>query len=104
MKLYYFDVYGRGEAIRALLSLAKVPFEDVRLDYEKFMKLKSEGKFEFGQIPVLENNGKQYNQTNSVLRYLGKQYGYYPTDNELAWKVDSSCDALADFMNKEHVF
>ena len=30
-KLYYFDVYGRGEAIRMLLTHANVPYEEERI-------------------------------------------------------------------------
>lgn len=60
MKLYYFDIYVRAEAIRMLLNYSKIPFEDIRYSYEEFMKMKSEGKlshFEFGQMPVLEKDG-----------------------------------------------
>jgi glutaredoxin len=60
MKLYYFDAHGKGDAIRALLHIAKVEFEDVRLDKEGFEKLKAEGKFEFNQVPVVEHDGKTY--------------------------------------------
>ena len=30
IKVHYFDGFGKGEALRILLSLAKVDFEDVR--------------------------------------------------------------------------
>ena len=39
MKLYYFDIYGRGEAIRMLLNYTKIEFEDIRtnpLDWPTF--------------------------------------------------------------------
>jgi hypothetical protein len=30
LKVHYLDSYGKGDAIRMLLTHAKVPFEDVR--------------------------------------------------------------------------
>ena len=54
MKLYYFDVYGRAESIRFLLSHAKVEYENVYLNGESLKELKSSGKLEFGQVPMLE--------------------------------------------------
>jgi hypothetical protein len=35
MKLYYFDIYGRAESIRMLLSHAKVEYENVLINGEK---------------------------------------------------------------------
>ena len=58
MKLYYFDIYGRAEAIRLLLHHAKVEYVDERLKGQEFVELKP--KFEFGTVPVLEDNGKTY--------------------------------------------
>ena len=99
-KLYYFDIYARAEPIRMLLTHAKHEFEDVRINGEKLGELKAEGKLEFGQVPMLEHDGKHLVQTWAILRYLGKTLGYYPEDWESAWKVDSTCDAVEDFFGK----
>lgn len=99
MKLYYFDIYGRAEPMRMLLWHAKQAFEDVRLSPEDFAKLKGEGKFEFGQVPALEIDGKTYTQTAAILRLLGRKFGYYPIDDaEKGWKVDSTVDSLGDIV------
>jgi len=99
-KLTYFDIYGRAEAIRFLLTHAKVEFEDVRISREELAELKKTGKFEFGQVPILEHDGKTLAQSWSILRYLGKIHGYYPDDWESGWKADSLIDATEDFYGK----
>jgi hypothetical protein len=40
VKLYYFDVYGRGEAIRMLLNHKGVTFEDCRFGFDKWPEFK----------------------------------------------------------------
>lgn len=39
-KLTYFDMTGLGEPVRLMLVVAKIPFEDVRLDKRKWDALK----------------------------------------------------------------
>ena len=53
MKLTYFDLRVRAEPIRATLFFAKQPFVDERLNKEQFIAKKTDGKLEFGQLPVL---------------------------------------------------
>ena len=100
MKLVYFDLYGRAEASRMLLNVAKVEFEDVRLQKEDWPKYKADhaAELEFGQLPVLHHDGKEISQSQSILRYLGRLYGFYPTDAYDAWRADSFIDALSDTM------
>ena len=97
-KLYYFDIYGRAESIRFLLSAAHVAFEDVKITGEQLAELKAAGKLEFGQVPMFETaDGKQLVQSWAILRFLGRTHGYYPEDCETAWRVDSTIDAVEDF-------
>ncbi len=46
MKLYYFDIYGRAESIRFLLSHAKVEYENVNAG--PIMADLKKDKLEFG--------------------------------------------------------
>ena len=71
-KFIYFGVYGRGEAIRMLATHAKVPFEDERLSGEQFGPRKAAGEFPNGQLPVWVQDGKYFNESTSILRFLGK--------------------------------
>eukprot|EP00347_Sterkiella_histriomuscorum_P006503 403352517 len=99
-KVYYFDIYARAEPIRMLLTHAKVEFEDHRINGEQLAELKAEGKLEFGQVPMVEHDGKYLAQSWSILRYLGKLHGYYPETSEEAWQVDSIIDAVEDYLGK----
>ena len=99
IKLYYFDVYGRAEAIRMLLHHAKVEFTDVIVTKEEVEKMKADGKLEFGQVPVIEHNGKFFSQSNAILRFLGSKHGYYPADPVESWRVDSTIDSVGDLTN-----
>ncbi len=98
-KVHYFPGYGRAEAWRMLLTYAKVPFENVNYTQETLPELKASGKLEFGQLPVLEVDGKFYAQSQATLRMLGKQNGLYPEDAFEAWRVDSTLDAIGDLLN-----
>jgi len=100
-KLYYFNVRGRGEAIRQVFTLAKVPFEDRRLDMETWGSFKEETPF--GQLPVLEVNGVKIANTNAILRYLGREFNLAGSDNLENAKLDSLGDLLIDAQLKEGI-
>ena len=101
MKVLYFNVYGRAEALRMMLTHSKTEFEDVRMSREEFTELKASGKLEFGQVPALElEDGQILTQSGAIARYVGAKYGYYPADHLKAYECDSMCDALDDLFAK----
>lgn len=76
--LKYFDFHAKPEPIRLVFSIGHIKFIDDRFSFEDFPKRKAKGEFKFGQVPVLEVDGKSYAQTNAILRYTGKITGLYP--------------------------
>jgi glutathione S-transferase len=98
IKVHYFDVRGKAEVLRMILTHAKVPFEDIRHTREEFATMK--GELEFGQLPSVEIDGKHYSQTNAIVRMLGIKYGFYSTDADECWKIDSTLDAMNDLTPK----
>ena len=100
IRLHYFDIWGRAEMIRILLHHAKVEYENVIIDGEGLNKLRAEGAVEFEQIPMLEIGDKKYVQSTAILRLLGRKYGYYPSDVEEAYWIDSFMDSIEDTLKK----
>ncbi len=98
-KVIYFPVYGRAEATRMALAYAKADWEDERIS-EEFGPRKAAGEFPNGQLPVLVHNGKYYNESLAMLRYVGRKFGTYPSDAEAAWEVDQVVDWANDFIGK----
>ncbi len=101
--LLYFAGRGRGEQIRLILKYKKIEFDDVRFNYDQWVKLYKE-KAEFKQSPALEIEGKYYVQSLSVLRYLGRKHGLYSEDPEIAYEVDSLMDGIEDTLSNYYKF
>ena len=98
IKFHYFDLQARGELVRLILHYSSVPFEDVRYDLSKdWPNVKEDKKWRFGQLPVIEINGKILAQSQTIARYLSQKLGYIPTDLEKATEVEE----LREFINSD---
>eukprot|EP00310_Coccolithus_braarudii_P002369 CAMPEP_0183366872 /NCGR_PEP_ID=MMETSP0164_2-20130417/90404_1 /TAXON_ID=221442 /ORGANISM="Coccolithus pelagicus ssp braarudi, Strain PLY182g" /LENGTH=289 /DNA_ID=CAMNT_0025542699 /DNA_START=98 /DNA_END=967 /DNA_ORIENTATION=- len=94
-RLIYFGLPGRGEAIRLALAIGGVDFEDTRVPFPAWGRVKPTTPW--GTLPVLElADGSQLAQARSVLRLVGKCTSLYPADPLLAHRVDELMDALED--------
>ena len=98
-KFYYFDGAGRGECIRLLLRHAHIPFEDFRMKPEEFKQLKESGKFEYNQVPALEENGKMLTQSEAILHRLGLRYHYLPVNEKDSYRVFKKMGDIRDLID-----
>lgn len=99
LKLCYFNLEGLGEPIRQLCVYLGLPFEDCRVTYDEFMKLKEDGTLKFGQVPALFVNDKHVLiQSGAILRFLGVIGGVHPRCPAKAALVDALLDQNNDLM------
>jgi glutathione S-transferase len=97
-KLVYFAARGRAEAIRLAFAYGGVDFEDVRMKGPDLMAARAAGSVTppFSQFPYLEVDGVSIGQSCSILRFVGKRTGLYPSEDVAAAKVDSVVDQIGD--------
>merc|ERR1711879_416290 len=74
LKLYYFGIAGKGEAIRLALAYVGHEFEDYKFENrEEFIKMKESGELLFGQVPALKvtnsKSGKRAGTFDSKCRH-----------------------------------
>ncbi len=94
-KLTYFDMDGgRAEPIRIALHAAGIDFEDSRISFAEFQKMRQGIRFHC--VPVLEIDGAAVTQSNALSRYVGKMAGLYPDDNLQALYCDEALGAIED--------
>ncbi len=97
-RLTYFDIDGgRAEPIRIALHAAGIDFEDNRLSFPEFSKMRRDTRFNC--VPVLEIDGKAVTQSNALGRYIGKMAGLYPDDNLQALYCDEATGAVEDLLH-----
>ena len=97
IKLTYFDVDGgRAEPTRIVMSIGGIEFEDHRISFSEFGRMRASTPF--NAVPTVEVNGGVYTQSNAMNRYFGKQAGLYPEDPWQAFLCDEVMDAVEDLM------
>ncbi|CAM9644945.1 unnamed protein product [Chrysoparadoxa australica] len=97
--LKYFPLAARAEPIRLACYLGGIPFHDVRMPFEDFIAKRE--TYPFGQLPVLEvrfPTGEKHvlAQSTSIMRFVGRMGGLYPSDPLEACVVDQVMDAVQD--------
>ncbi len=99
MKVTYFDLKARAEPTRLALHIAGVAFEDERIDFDDFPRLRS--SLPFCALPTLTIDGEVYAESNAMLRFAGKQGGdLYPKCDKAALKVDMIVDVMETVMEQ----
>merc|ERR1711976_905793 len=95
--LHYFDMRGRAELIRFIFAVAEVKYQDHRMSREEFF-----GDFKsrtpYGQVPVLEIDGKMVCQSNSIARYLARTFNLAGSGLEEQLRADMIVDCMEDII------
>ncbi|CAG9564481.1 unnamed protein product [Danaus chrysippus] len=94
VKVLYFPLKAMAEGIRLILAYVGQDFEYVRISEEEWPTVKPNTPF--GQVPVIEINGKRHAQTSSILRYLGKKNGLGGKTLEEDFEIDQVVDFFND--------
>lgn len=102
--LHYFQGNGRASNIRAILDCANVKYENAFIKFEEWPALKASGKFENGQVPVLEINGKQHTQTLAIETYLAKQFNLMGSNLEDEFEITNILCSREDFVKPLYEF
>ena len=85
--VHYFPLFGRAGPIDMLLSKANADYEMNVITFQDWPGLKA--SMPYTHVPCLElADGTKMGQTNAIMRFLGKKYGFYPTDPMDAYMVD----------------
>ncbi|XP_046575229.1 probable glutathione S-transferase 7 [Haliotis rubra] len=96
-KLIYTNNKGRGELCRLLFTLAGQEYEDVRWTRETLQAEKH--NLLFGQIPVLEVDGKQYAQSMAIAGFLAREFGFHGKTSVEQMEVDQVIGIINDIFS-----
>eukprot|EP00037_Helgoeca_nana_P036941 m.13699 g.13699 ORF g.13699 m.13699 type:complete len:242 (+) comp8210_c0_seq2:49-774(+) len=99
--LIYFGGRGRAEAIRFVLGLAGVSFNEVTVrTREHFLQLLADGVAPFGQLPVLVDGTLTLSNSMACARHVARKYGLYGGGSlEDSARIDMLADTAIDFYN-----
>ena len=97
-KLYYGNARGRAEQIRFVFAQAGVQYEDIRLTSEQWPEFKP--KTPYGQLPVLEVDGKMLAGSGPIERFLAEQYGLSGSNAFENTEIASILDVVDDLAEK----
>uniref|UniRef100_G1KID7 Glutathione S-transferase n=1 Tax=Anolis carolinensis TaxID=28377 RepID=G1KID7_ANOCA len=96
-KLHYFNLRGRMETIRWLLSAAGVEFEEQYIQSKADLeKLKKDGVLLFQQVPVVEIDGMKLAQSRAILNYIAAKYNLSGKDIKQRALIDMYSEGAFD--------
>ena len=96
--LLYFDIRGRAEPIRMLLSFVDVEYEDVQLTLEDWETTRPATPFR--RMPVYCEGTLEIPETYAILNYLGRKHGLMGTSTLSQVRCDVATEAWRDYGNR----
>lgn len=97
-KLTYFNARGRAEIIRFLFVQAGVDYEDNRIKFEDWPKLKETTPF--GTLPILEYDGRVIGGSMPIARFVAEKVGLAGTNEAENAEIAGIVDFLGDLATR----
>ncbi|CAG7717678.1 unnamed protein product, partial [Allacma fusca] len=98
----YYDARGLGEPARLILAYGGANWKDNRVALitpaESPIPEDIKTRLRFGQVPLLEFDGKRLVQSQAIFRYLAKQFNLVGKDEFEAAQCDEIVDAIKDVL------
>lgn len=99
-KLTYFPVKALAEPIRMLFKYGSIDFDDIRVDKSSEIWEQLKPHTPFGQVPILEVDGKIAPQSVAIARYVAKQVKLTGRNDWEDLLIDSVVDTINDLRQK----
>ncbi|XP_071767530.1 glutathione S-transferase P-like [Centroberyx gerrardi] len=96
----YFAVRGRCGVTRILLADQGQDWKEIVVNFEDWLKGDLKATCVFGQLPKFEDGDLVLNQSNAILRHLGRKHGAYGKDAREAALIDMMNDGVTDLRSK----
>jgi glutathione S-transferase len=97
IKIVYYDAKGRAEITRLVLAAGGIKWEEEVIDDAKWKTEKE--KTPFGQLPVMEVNGKRFAQSLAMANFAAREAGLYGKNNLEALQIDQVIQLGNDLLN-----
>ena len=96
-KVTYFPLHGRTEFIRMMFYHSNTAFENEEIGLEEWPNVKPDAsRFPLGSMPVVVCNGMTMYQSKAAARGVAISLGYYSTDPDTIWAIDSLLDFVQE--------
>ncbi|XP_069835704.1 glutathione S-transferase P 1-like isoform X2 [Dendropsophus ebraccatus] len=96
----YFDVRGRGEAMRMLMADQGSEWKEEIVTFEMWQKGDLKKSAVFGQLPAFRDGDLTLYQSNAILRHLARNHGLYGKKPHEAALIDMVNDGVDDLRVK----
>ncbi|KAK1740158.1 glutathione S-transferase [Skeletonema marinoi] len=98
LSLHYFSIEGVAEQVRITLSVAGIPFDDIRVPFSEWQTKKATTKY--GQLPeMILPNGQLITESMAMLRLAGEadpEGKLYPADVGKRLQIEEALGLTAD--------
>ena len=90
----YFEGRARVEPIRVILEELAIPYEDERVSFETWVKMK--GETPFGALPSYRKGDMEIFQSHAIIRHLARVHDLYGSTEVERVRCDVIEEAISD--------